>query len=530
VTTTPSAPLRLYIENDSAGCAPSPISPSLLDRICKTYAAATGWPLVHFAPGDTIPHLNQWTHKLAGPDREKTATLALVPSAIGSNADSDEGDRSNPVTTELATDLAQSIAALLDELYKTRTTLWQREAHLASAIPLVVRPEDEDRQLAERLESVLRCGAESVGCQAAALYLLDDDTRFLKLRSHWGLSDECFLDEPRRLRGSKGDLEALTGHAVVLEQPDRCEAWDTPHTSATAICVPVATATVPLGTFWIFGSEPRRFSDAEVNLIEVVAGRLAVELEREILLREQALACRDRDAIDATIWQQSQWKPALPKLDAWKFAAAPSDSESLHGDFLGSHVHEDQRVGLTLASAEGTGVVAALAAAAFAATAQSHRTMLQPARRLARMNETMSALSSGDQTLSTFCGLLDPENGQLQLATAGTAQVFAIRPHGWEELTADVGGQFVGAASDSSYRLIKTQLDPSDVLFVVTGRRRSTRTSSIPRADARQLAEALLHHHHLSAQQMVEYITALVTREATIWYDRPAVLIIGRDD
>jgi hypothetical protein len=379
------------------------------------------------------------------------------------------------------------------------------------------------------LEAVLRCGAESVQCQAAALYLLDDDTRFLKLRSHWGLSDECFLDAPRRLRGSKGDLEALTGHAVVLEQPARCEAWETPHDAATAICVPVATATVPLGTLWILGDEPRRFSDAEVNLIEVVAGRLAVELEREVLLREQALTCRDRDSIDATVWQESQWKPALPQLDGWKFAAVPSRSESLHGDFLGSYLHDDNRLGLTLASAEGTGVAGALAAAAFAAAAQSQRTLINPARRLARINETMSVLSSGDQTLSTCCGLLDPQRGQLQITTAGSATAFVIRPHGWEQLVAEEASEFVGADLNGSYRTIKTQLDPTDVLLVLTGRQRMPKKSSSPRAGATHLAESLLHHHHLSAEQMVEYVTALVTREATVWYDRPAVLIVRRD-
>ena len=56
---------------------------------------------------------------------------------------------------------------------------------------------------------------------------------------------------------------------------------------------------------------------------------------------------------------------------------SPSRSESLHGDFLGSYLHEDNRLGLTLASAEGTGVAGALAAAAFAAAAQSHRTLNQ---------------------------------------------------------------------------------------------------------------------------------------------------------
>ena len=64
--------------------------------------------------------------------------------------------------------------------------LWQREAELAAGVPLVPHREDQ-KHLAARLEAVLRAGAEAVGGDAIALYLLDEATTELKLRCSWGL-------------------------------------------------------------------------------------------------------------------------------------------------------------------------------------------------------------------------------------------------------------------------------------------------------------------------------------------------------
>ena len=74
----------------------------------------------------------------------------------------------------------------MERVFAARHALRQREAELATFVPVVVRA-DETPSLATRLEAVLRGGAEAIGCQAAGLYLLDPATTELKLRSSWGL-------------------------------------------------------------------------------------------------------------------------------------------------------------------------------------------------------------------------------------------------------------------------------------------------------------------------------------------------------
>lgn len=148
-------------------------------------------------------------------------------------------------------------------------------------------------QLARLLQSVLRAGVEACECEAAALYLLDDATTSLELRASFGLPSERLSQPSRPLKGAIADLEALLGHAVALERASAFGPWRVPEEFAAALCVPVSSPSVPLGTLWFFSDHPRDFTERQTNLAELVAGRLAAELERATLLaqiREQERA------------------------------------------------------------------------------------------------------------------------------------------------------------------------------------------------------------------------------------------------
>ena len=149
----------------------------------------------------------------------------------------------------------------------------------------MIAKHDEPEQFTRLLESVLQAGADSCECQAAALYMLDDATSTLQLRASVGLPVERQSQPPRPLKGAIADLEALLGHSVALERASAFGPWRVPEEFAAALCVPVSSPTIPLGTLWFFSDHPRDFTDRQTNFAEVIAGRLAAELERAILLR-----------------------------------------------------------------------------------------------------------------------------------------------------------------------------------------------------------------------------------------------------
>ena len=231
---------------------------------------------------------------------------------------------------EQARALASSLAGMLGELLQTRHALWQREAELAAGVPLLPHAE-EAKHLAARLQAVLRGGAEAVDCQAAALYLLDDATSQLKLRSCWGLPLDRLTAPARPLQGAIADLEALLGHAVVLEDTDVMRHWRVPEDFPAAVCVPVSTPTTILGTLWVFCEKKRDFTARQTNMLEIVAGRVAADLEREMLLREalgagrvEAATGRRRTLAEQPIahhlarcWTAGNWPAGPPRRARW---------------------------------------------------------------------------------------------------------------------------------------------------------------------------------------------------------------------
>ena len=88
------------------------------------------------------------------------------------------------------------------------------------------------------------------------------------------------------LAGALADLEALSGHAVVLEDDVLMELWRVPEPAGAAVCVPISGPSSVLGTLWLFCHAPRKFSATETNLAEILAGRLAADLDREALIAQ----------------------------------------------------------------------------------------------------------------------------------------------------------------------------------------------------------------------------------------------------
>lgn len=501
--------IKLFSGDQTPVVAPQSKVPKIVEGLSSAFESATGWQLT--------------------PDESKsgeTADPSDRPFAVA------EAATDVRVARELADTLADQIGDLLGELTRTQRALWRSEGELAAAVPLVSRPEEEQHLLAERLEAVLQGGAESLNCQAAGLYVLDDDTRHLKLRSSWGLPEERLTCEPRRLRGSKADLEALTGHAVVLESAARFDIWSAPEEYGSAICIPVSTATVPLGTLWFFGVDEQEFTDAQVNLAEIVAGRLACELEREILLRERVeFGPQLEDEVAVVSNWQKDASQNRPSVEGWEIAALAGQADSsdaISVESLTGYAFEDGRLSLTMGLAHEKGVEGALTAASLSGAAQLVRSIVEPARRLNRINDAISALSSGDKASSLLCATMGPHDSELQLSTAGETHAFVIRPHGWE-LVSNLSPA-VGVTADAIYDQVSVNLEAGDLLLTVSAAPpRASRRQSDRYVDANDLAELVLRHHHLSPPQLAELAHTILDSKPHIWSNRPSLLILRRE-
>ena len=85
---------------------------------------------------------------------------------------------------------------------------------------------------------------------------------------------------------------------------------------------------------WVFCNEKRDFNDRETNILEVVAGRLASDLEREMLLRAGTDGAELQKQVAAAERLQRNALPTIsPLLDGWDVAGWTAQADGVGGAF-----------------------------------------------------------------------------------------------------------------------------------------------------------------------------------------------------
>lgn len=503
-----SPALKLHIE-DLPAAAPPPAGDASFQLLSEAFARATGWQL-QYHPSCADDCGERWSAPVAGATPEAEGRLSLVATPPASDAQRTK--LPNQIELEAARPLALAIANLLGESNRIRHALWQREAELAAGVPVAVRP-DEQQHLAERLQCVLQGGAEALHCEAAALYLLDEATSSLKLRALWGLPQSKLLEPARPLRGAVADLEALVGHAVVLEDTSLLPHWRCPEEDfAAAVCVPVSTSSTPLGTLWLFSRSSREFSDSQTNLAEIIAGRVAADLEREMLLTVGAAAKQnDRQLEVAARWQQDRLPSVVPLLTEFEVSGWTQQARTVGGDFHDWTVLPDGRLALAVGDAQGAPLQASLNSAAVQAALRAHLGYRHDAKQLVtRLNDTLWQGSAGDQFASFGYAIVNPENGEVDLALAGSVAAVVIREESREIFAAD--GAPLGTGVEPPLKNVSLTLEPGEFLVLVTGGVRTATDQAGLRIGEAVMAATLRRHANEPAESLAGWLRRLLER------------------
>lgn len=461
-----------------------------VEQLCQAFERATGWSL-RYEP----PQAHKFKANGAAP-RDNGAGLLLTPAR---RQDEDPRPRT---PRQLVEPLAASIAILLGELDRTRHALWEREAELAAGVP-IARRDDEEAHLALRLEAALAAGCDSVGGQAAALYLLDETTSQLKLRACVGLPSSKLLEPARPLRGAIADLEALIGHAVVIEDTSLLPHWRCPEDFPAAICVPVSSPSTPLGTLWIFSTQPRDFTSEQTNVVELVAGRIAADLERELLL-SAGMKTRtiERDLDQAARWQEERLPAIAPLVDDWDVAGATTAGGKLAKEFFDWSVLPDGQLSVAVGAAHGQSVIAGLSATALQSALKSHGNYRHNAQQmLERMNETFWSGSPGGQYASLSYGIISPDKQELQLASAGNMGALLVHPDGFVSLSRPASP--LGGDLETRYLAHSHILPSGGVLILMSGGVQLADDGRGHVWDEAAIAELVRRLRHLSAHDLV---------------------------
>jgi phosphoserine phosphatase RsbU/P len=463
VTSVAPPPLKLYVEQPPKSVCPPAEAVGSLPAVLNAFESATGW---------SLRHLPDRAAKFTGPQKAsiplrsgagmKAGSLLLEPSSASFSS----GDPP-PVPFDTAFRLAESLGKLLDELQQTRHALWQREAEIASHVPLPP-PTSDDTQLAESLQAAVRGGAEAVNGQAAGLYLLDEATTELKLRSSWGLPFERLAEPGRPLKGCLPDLEALLGHAVVLENTALMPGWTAPENFPAAVCVPVSSPTALLGTYWVFCREARDFTDQQVNMLEIAAGKIAGDLERETLRREgsEATGLKKQWAAAQRL-QRHQLPPAMPLFDGWDIAGGILQSQDIGGAAYDWFCLPDGILAFAAVECLSRGFEAVLTAGAVRSAVRAHgQYHRRPVSALQQVNLTLWTGSAGDQFAASVYGLIETAAGNIRWTVAGQPSLVLLHDTQWKSLT--VPAPLLGESPESEFSEQSLTLEPGETLVVAT--------------------------------------------------------------
>lgn len=426
------AHLKLHVDADTQATLNAASSNKFdVAQTMRAFANATGW--IPRPIGGTPHHPLDAPHDSDAPTlpiRQRVQLVSNYP--MDGMLDIDDLPYMAGTSEEIAWSLLEQIDGLVQSLKLAEKTIQAQEAHLATALGVSIRHDEADA-LAGRLQESLHRSAELTGSDAAALYLLDDTTSELKMRSCWGMPTSALSKPPRDLRGSLADLEALMGNAVLLENTKLAPEWHCPEDYAAALCVPIGSPTMPHGTLWLWSDHVRDFSPADIDAAKAAGDKILVDIERSVLA-DEVLKTRglNRQVESASLVQSSRLPSSQPLHADYEIGGWTFQGQALGGNFHTWTVNRKQLICAAMGAAATHGAAGALVATSLQTVVETcWNTNHKPNQVLRRANDLMWSAEDGDWR-SSLCYLqIHPESGSTQLSLAGNIQAFVVGSRGF---------------------------------------------------------------------------------------------------
>lgn len=436
--------------------------------LLRSFAEATGWEIQPVGALTGSKAASTLTKNFGWSPEELTVRVRLVSSAPLDGL-LDESDFFEQTTTseETAWSLLESINEIAYKLKQCEEAVARQEAELAAGLSVTLPEQSTEESLYAAMEEALERAVLASGSDAAAVYLLDDTTSTLKMRSCYGLSKNNLAKPPRSLRGALADLEALLGNAVLLENVAIAPDWNCPEPFAAGLCVPIGSSTMPQGTLWLWSDHIRDFCAADIEAAKGAADKILSDIERRVLSGEVLRVRAAAQQLDAASLIQSSLLPdAQPLHPDYDIGGFTHHSHALGGTFHTWDVNSQEQIVAGLGAAGCNGAAGAMVVARLQTIVDMHHNSKRSATDiLRRANDMVWTLQDADWRSSLGLAFLNPKTGIAEIACAGSIQAYLIGMRGYRPLT--VGGPMLGLQPDSYFKSLALQLEPGDMLALL---------------------------------------------------------------
>lgn len=349
----------------------------------------------------------------------------------------------------------------------------------------------------DKVANLLRFAKQELSAFGVGVYLLDEATTHLRLRSMIGPASYApQIETVRSLENSLADLEALIGNKVNIHSVEMGETWRIPQPYRFGWCLMLGTANLPLGSLWIFFSEPREPKDRELEFL----GNLCNQLYSEISSREQP----ESEDAESTLLKQELLLAArtndarlpsfAPEIDGWKISGWTYRQGYLSSTFHDWAVTPSGNLSIAVGQVAGPMLTAALSLNNMRSLLSAHREYRHTGRILAaKLNEQIWCNSPGDEMASLIYALVDPETQSLQLVNAGDGGVVLYGPAGVKSI--DQFQAPLGADLDSQFEQWEHVFRENETIVFFTQGLRHAIGETVPAVDdADLLREVLLRN------------------------------------
>jgi sigma-B regulation protein RsbU (phosphoserine phosphatase) len=234
-------------------------------------------------------------------------------------------------------------------------------------------------------------------------------------------------------------LQGMVGHAAATGKlhyaPDvakdpyyiPCE----PDTRSS-VSIPLKAAGEVIGALCIEHAEFDAFSEDQLQVLEALAGHIAISVENARLFRnERAERERfEREHADARAMQRALFLKSQPLVPGFAFETAWHPAGSVAGDWFDFIDLGNQRYGIALADVSGKGMPAALLMSATRALFHSIAPLYtSPAQTLEHLNRSLTEDFPTGKFVTMVYGILDASTRQITVSSAAHLPPLVINGH-----------------------------------------------------------------------------------------------------
>ncbi len=365
--------------------------------------------------------------------------------------------------------LANTIAHLCYQAHQLRSRVDELAALYDVSFMLTASMELQDL-----LDGCTQKLLDTMGLRAAAIRLLDEESRELKIaslahvRMNYVDTDVVQLDE------SPLDMQALerdeTIYVADVQKDERTVYKERLRREGlvSALVTPLVSRKNKIGTLRVYTGHPHRFSAFERSLLEAVASQVASAIMTMRLRRDAQKARQLGRQMKLAGEVQRRMIPARPpNHPKYAFGCVYEPSSELGGDFYDFINLPNGETAIVVADVVGKGVPASLTMASTRATLRS----------LAKRTDDMAALMEAvnlrlchdtqpAEFVTAFYGILSNDGTMLRYCNAGHEPLMLLR--NGRVQTFDIGGLVLGIEETATYDCGEVALQPGDVLALVT--------------------------------------------------------------